>query len=136
MKYLKLFNESYSSDDYYEEVSLSDYEKWSKVRIPQSLVRKIESRLIWGYGCRRMSPTYLKIWGDKAIIKNMMVTQKDYTTLNFKTSYMIRMSGDEWYWVDVDNSLAKRKYVDSHVYYRCDQEEGLMRLLSDFGLVK
>ena len=133
MKYLKLFNESDSSDDYYEEVSLSDYEKWRKVRIPQSLVRKIESRLIWGYGCRRMAPTYLQIGSNKAIMKS---TQKDYTTLNFKTTYMIRMSGDEWYWVDVDNSLVKKKYVDSHVYYRCDQEEGLMRLLSDLGLIK
>ena len=122
MKYLKLFNESDSSDDYYEEVSLSDYDKERKVRIPQSLVRKIESRLVVGYMCRKITPTYLSI--------------ESISSVNAKLSYMIRMSGDEWYWVDVDNSLVKKKYVDSHVYYRCDQEEGLMRLLSDLGLIK
>jgi hypothetical protein len=47
MKYLKLFNESDSSD-YYEEISLSDYDRERKVRIPQSLVRKIEKRLVLG----------------------------------------------------------------------------------------
>lgn len=134
MKYLKLFNESDSSD-YYEEVSLSDYDRERKVRIPQSLVRKIESRLILGYGCRR-TDTYLQIRSNKAIIKNMKNTQGDYTTLNFKSTYMIRMSDDEWYWVDVDNSLVNKKYVDSHVYYKCDQEDGLMRLLGDWGLIK
>jgi len=121
MKHLKLFNESDSSD-YYEEVSLSDYEKWRKVRIPQSLVRKIEGRLVLGYGCKKITPTYLSI--------------ESISSVNAKLSYMIRMSGDEWYWVDVDNSLVKKKGMASHVYYRCDQEEGLMRLLGDFGLVK
>ena len=119
MKYLKLFNESDSSD-YYVEVSLSDYEKWRKVRIPQSLVRKIESRLVLGYVCRKITATYLSIESIGSV----------------KLSYMIRMSGDEWYWVDVDNSLVKRKGMASHVYYRCDQEEGLMRLLVDCGLIK
>jgi hypothetical protein len=119
------FNESVesSSSDYYEEINFNEFDKEKKLRIPMVLVKKISMRLNPDYlPNRNISPIYLFL--------NPVNSFSDL-------SFTIRMSVDEWFWVDVDNSLGIRKdYLEDHVYYKCDQEEGLMRLLGDFGLFK
>jgi len=135
MKYLKLFNESItSSSDYYEEVNFNEFDKLKKLRIPMVLVKKISMRLNPDYLTnRKISPSYLFINSyEFGYPKKYLIPKKSSSDLSFT----IRMSADEWFWVDVDNSLGLRKDLEDHVYYKCDQEEGLMRLLGDLGLFK
>ena len=118
------FNESVesssSSSDYYEEINFNEFDKEKKLSIPQSLVKKISMRLNPDLVLKKVG-TYLFL---------------NHVNRFSDLSFTIRISADEWFWVDVDNSLGIKKDLKHHVYYKCDQEEGLMRLLGDFGLFK
>jgi len=119
MKYLKKFNES--SNEYYQ---TSEYNEWidviyhKSVEFEQKYVDEIKSRLKTEYYRINQHSNFIEIVYDRW------------------SNYEIGQAQDEWFYVRNEVQRYNDPYNESYVYYKCDQFEGLLKFLKDYGLIK
>ena len=125
MKYLRKFNES--SNEYYQTV---EYNEWvdvifsKSVKFEQRYVDEIQKRLKTEYyRIKQPEPNFIQIVYDRW------------------SNYEIGQFEDEWFYVrkEVQDIMSGSRMgfesPESYVYYKCDQFEGLLKFLKDYGLI-
>jgi hypothetical protein len=122
MKHLKSFNESNSSDFYTEE---SEFDPNNVVSLPLNDIKEIQKSIKSNYKIKFINT-------DPNIIK---IEKKSILPQN--TCWVVRLYEDEWYWVWEHNYerniLGQIEYEDIK-YYKCDQLDGVIKLLEDKGI--
>ena len=120
MKHLKKFNES--SNEYYQ---TSEYNEWidviysKSVEFEQKYVDEIQKRLKTEYYRINQHSNFIEIVYDRW------------------SNYEIGQAQDEWFYVRKEvQDIMSGPYNESYVYYKCDQFEGLLKFLKDYGLIK
>jgi len=127
MKYLKLF-EGYL-DEYYQKINRVDFDvyQWgednslnNRVDFDRKIMTNIGSLLNNGFKFDRLY-----------IGSNVM------TITGNRESILIIQLEDEWFLVRQQvEDIMSGPYNESYNYYRCDQVEGLKKLLKDKGIIK
>ena len=129
MKYLKLF-EGYL-DEYYQKITFNDFEVYqygkdnsvnNRVDFDRKLMINLGSLFTEGF---KFGTLYIggSIYG-MAINGN-------------RESILIIQLEDEWFLVRQQvEDIMSGPYNESYNYYRCDQVEGLKKLLKDKGIIK
>jgi translation elongation factor EF-1alpha len=130
MRYLQQF-ESYGEfyhrisgvDDLIEFITKSDYQSFSSSEFNQIKNQVHQVQFMW--------ETSIKDNNSKIIVTGAS-TNSIYKNRRRQKLYQISKLEDEWFYVigfDIlDNSGWYR-----HRYYKCDQLQGVLRLISDFG---
>jgi len=130
MKYLKLF-EGYL-DEYYQKITFRDFEvyQWgednsvnNRVDFDREIMTNIGSLLNKGFK-----------FGGLYIGGDMFGRVSGMTINGNRESILIIQLEDEWFLVNADNNITDND--ESYNYYRCDQVEGLKKLLKDKGIIK
>ena len=115
MKYLRKFNES--SNEYYQK---AEYIEWidaiysKSVEFEQKYVDEIQKRLKTEYYRINQHSNFIEIFYDRW------------------SNYEIGQVEDEWFYVRKE---VQGPYNESYVYYKCDQFEGLLKFLKNYGLI-
>ncbi len=124
MKYLERWMKFESKNDYYEEITWSEFSSGGRYNIPNKFRNIIKYSINSGY----------EINADDSLRSYLFIYNLDRSWGNKKCSWVIRYGSDDWWYVDKDNSLL---YDDGneHCYYKCDQFEGLLFLLSESGVI-
>ena len=119
MKYLKKFNES--SNEYYQIV---DYDEWidaifSKIiHFEERYIDEIENRLRTEYKVIRPGANYIEI-------------------VHYKwNNYEICQAHDEWFYAREEVQDTMSNSYGSITYYKCDQFDGLLKLLKDNNVIE
>jgi hypothetical protein len=127
MKWIKLF-EGYL-DEYYQEITFRDFEvyQWgednslnNRVDFDREIMTNIGSLLNKGFK-----------FGGLYIGGDMFGRVSGMTINGNRESILIIQLEDEWFLVNADNNND-----EPYNYYRCDQVEGLKKLLKDKGILK
>jgi len=130
MKWIKLF-EGYL-DEYYQEITFRDFEvyQWgednslnNRVDFDREIMTNIGSLLNKGFK-----------FGGLYIGGDMFGRVSGMTINGNRESILIIQLEDEWFLVNADNNITDND--ESYNYYRCDQVEGLKKLLKDKGIIK
>ena len=118
MKYLRKFNES--SNEYYQK---AEYNEWidaiysKSVEFEQKYVDEIQKRLKTEYYRINQHSNFIEIFYDRW------------------SNYEIGQAQDEWFYVRKEVQDYNDLYNQSYVYYKCDQFEGLLKFLKNYGLI-
>jgi hypothetical protein len=146
MKWMKLF-EGFDTDEYYQKINRVDFDvyQWgednslnNRVDFDRKIMTNIGSLLNNGFkfdmsGSAQKS-LYRYIGGDD-LIYVMTIT-------GIRESILIIQLEDEWFLVRQVKDIMSDQYnrigidTESYNYYRCDQVEGLKKLLKDKGIIK
>ena len=122
MKHLKYISEGFSKEEYYQEITYSDYLNESDRNpddpFPINLVNFLEKKIIPGYTIKT--------------IHNFFIARIKEIDKGHPNDICICRNDDEWYLVRIEFHLSNQEYG----YYRCDQVEGLIKLLKDKGIIK
>ena len=130
MKWIKLF-EGYL-DEYYQKITFRDFEvyQWgednslnNRVDFDREIMTNIGSLLNKGFK-----------FGGLYIGGDMFGRVSGMTINGNRESILIIQLEDEWFLVNADNNTTDND--ESYNYYRCDQVEGLKKLLKDKGIIK
>ena len=108
--------EAFSEDDYYKEISTHDYAQAEIIEFPASLEYKIRFRLEDGYEIeRRGSHMGVTIYNDEPTTDGL-----------WHGDWSIYLMEDEWFLVETEFSEG------DITFFKCDQWDGLMRLLKRY----
>ena len=126
MKWIKLFEEV--NNEYYQEISEEEYEDGHGVSFEQRYYDKLESFLnkpeVLGYkdmtnGADVFDGVYFQRGGIGSFSPYVTIYQDD----------------DEWFYVRINGRAWWRADEESYdTYYKCDQFDGLIKLLKDKDL--
>ena len=135
MRLLKLF-ESFTTDDYYQEQMDEEFSKIPIISMSDKYVSAISNIVDKYKSSRNVNNLEVKVGGDtkKYIrIKNpLQLNTPVYdvnSSRNIWTSLNISESEDEWFRVSIWYRIGYKRY-------KCDQIEGVERLLKDKGILK
>jgi hypothetical protein len=116
MKHLKMF-EGFD-DPYYWRITESEYDTIEPEEFSDGLQAKLDSILINGWELyHRPSSFMITLYNE-----------------NGERDWRVGKGGDEWFFADTTN--VDEEWNEEWKYYRCDQWEGLLKLLEDQGIVK
>jgi hypothetical protein len=116
---LKPIQEAFSEDDYYKEISIHDYAQAEVISFSISLEYKIKFRLEPGYEIeRRGSHMGVTIYNDEPTTDGL-----------WHGDWSIYLMEDEWFLVETEFSEG------DVTFFKCDQWDGLMRLLKRYKVV-
>jgi len=134
MRLLKLF-ESFTTDDYYQEQTDEEFSEIPSISMSDKYVSAISNIVDKYKSSRNVNNLEVKVGGDtkKHIrIKNpLQLNTPVYdvnSSRNIWTSLNISESEDEWFRVSIWYRIGYKRY-------KCDQIEGLERLLKDKILI-
>ena len=133
---IKLF-ESFETNEYYQEISESDANKIDSIKFDDS-VKKRFSKLLDSLKSKSFNLTYNF---DLALRKQgwpygWRENNKEFLNINIvlkKEHYgfdVLPINDDDWFIVIVFNR-SKNEYEFKYEYYKCDQYEGVIKLLKD-----
>jgi len=114
MRHIKLF-EAFGTDDYYKEITHEEYDSLrdSFINIPKSESYKLESLISDDYNAEKQQVRN---------ISYLLCRKKVRGGIN---PFTIVKLEDDWYLVYMEDQ-----------FFKCDQLEGLIKLLKDKGLTK
>jgi hypothetical protein len=122
MKHIKQWSifEGFNTDDYYQEI---DYEEWydqrlNRLNISDNLNNRIKNLFDSRSDYQKQDSKGSVIYVDKKDKKD-----KKGTLCEIKIS----LNDDDWYYVYIYNEVRE--------YYKCDQFDGLKKLLKDKGII-
>lgn len=137
---IKLF-EAFNKSDFYKKVSQQQWEDDSltgSVDISKTLVTDLKSKL--------EAYCLLKVFKDvidteKTCIS--IIVPFDEREKDERLEIFISQNEDEWFFVRVERklkslhglSVKRKRYREYWEYYKCDQEEGVVKLLEDLKLI-
>lgn len=110
MKYLKKFNEN----SYYEYCSEFDFDNKVSIEFNQKNLEKIREK---------MRPEY-SVFKLFKYINCILIVYNNHSSVD---QFEIHECEDEWFY------LVKLSY-QNYTYYKCDQLEGLLKLLTSFNV--
>ena len=120
MRHIKLF-EGFS-DSLYDEISYDEFSiEMDKNPNDDSSHKK------WKFLEKNIKSIY-----KTEIIHHVFTATSSEVDNDHPNDICILRKDDEWYLVRIEFHRTRQKYG----YYRCDQWEGLMRLLKDKGIIK
>jgi hypothetical protein len=136
MLYLKLFKESFDASDYYQEISPTDESRMKKVfdsfeeRYITELIELFNQELPPGHEYRMEDVIRLVTSG-----KNKDVVYLKFI-LDMSRHIIIGQLVDEWFMVSIYNNDKKNiQGFPERIVYKCDQFEGLVKLLQDKDII-
>ena len=154
MKYLKLF-EGFDTDEYYQKITEEDYltcqfgednslNPGKGVDFDRKIRANIESLLNKEFN---PSYTFMRNGSRNIEVTAMTIRENEYSGTSYPSQkvHIIIQLEDEWFLVreqvDPNREMEARYHwrigkVESYNYYRCDQVEGLKKLLKDKGIIK
>ena len=118
MRHIKLF-EGFGTDDYYTEISIDDEVDFMQQKTDEEDSKRV-FRLLSNMLENSEYDIELRSWRNEIFISN-----RDSVRV------WVICTGDEYYNVRYDDETNTYGY-----YYRCDQIDGLKKLLKDKGLTK
>ena len=133
MMYVKLF-EGFDNDDYYMELNDSDFynlkgaESFNCVSLSKEIRKKLRLlKYIPGY--------YLSVLAPDSNYTGFITIRQYANEIKYPLILMMICEiKDEWYLVREDRQNKKGgMYI--HRYWKCDQVEGVIRLLEDTGMI-
>jgi len=124
MKHIRLF-EGFNTDDYYQEI---DYEEWydqrlNRLNISDNLNNRIKNLFDSRSDYQKQDSQGSVIYVDK----NVYFTQSSLVNFIYIN---ISLNDYDWYYVYIYNEVR-----DKRSYYKCDQFDGLKKLLKDKGII-
>lgn len=123
MKHIRLFNES-NKEDYYTIVSEEEWEDFEAIEIPDNIFKKIDSLIDKKTYHIRFEPYQYS--GNAGLVARLIYRKSaNMSPRDGKYSCSIYTSGDDWYWVNIKGESL----------YKCDQDNGLIMLLKDKGII-
>ena len=130
MKWIKLFE--YFQNDFYEKIDGVDIwhnELKNITNIKSSIIHTIEKRLKKDYIFNIDGPSGPQFWKMKCGYPDFLQIIPSKESKNSLLFINIFETNDEWY-------LIKIVYTkESDILYKCDQLDGLLKLLGDFGII-
>ena len=137
MKHIKLF-EKFNIEDYYQEIGEAEFYRLKGASLFSEsncvfLSKDIRRRLrglkyITNYYVRILAPNNKVGFKGFAVINPYVNKQTSLSKLTW-----IYETKDEWYLVRTQQ--LNDDYRQEHHYYKCDQVDGVVRLLEDIGIV-
>ena len=129
MKHIKLF-EGFETDDYYTEISLDDEEDFMQQKTDEEDSKRV-FRLLSNMLENSEYGIELRSWRDYQIF----IHNRERIFRSVRV--WVICTGDEYYNVRYDDGERTAMSFSSYgYYYRCDQIDGLIKLLKDKGLTK
>ena len=111
--------EAFSEDDYYKEISTHEFSRAEVIDLPMEMENKIRFRLEPGYEIeRRGSHMGVTIYNDEPTTDGL-----------WHGDWSIYLMEDEWFLVETEFSEG------DVTFFKCDQWDGLMRLLKRYKVV-
>jgi hypothetical protein len=110
--------EAFSEDDYYKEIDFHEFSEAKIISLPQSMEDRIRSILINGYKIERIGSAGITISSYDAGIDGL-----------WSGDWHIFLMDDDWFLVDTEFSEG------DVAFFKCDQWDGLMRLLKRYKVV-
>jgi hypothetical protein len=114
------------NSDYWEEISFEEFSLGRRYKIPNKYSSVISDLVIGDLFKVRFGDVYSFLSFYYLFIES--VSDK-------RSSWVIRMGSDEWWYVDKDNSLL-RESGPKHSYYKCDQFDGLLVFLRQEKVIR
>jgi len=136
MKHLKHYTLLENKNEFYEEVDLSTFlnsllDDSDRIRFDDKLYKKILS--LFTKDLMDRIPTSNGIYKRPLLQKDVSLSLNKYciSVTNLYNGIDISISDDEWYYVMLRGEVIGYETK----YYKCDQYEGLVKLLKDFKLI-
>ncbi len=123
MKHLKKF-ESFTKEDYYFPIDESEYNYDNLVDFDKDILNRLKN----AYKLNTHMEVLFVVDGVKYGI---------YVSGSYPKNILITQHKDEWFYIrgEVDDIMSG-PYNPAYIYYKCDQLEGLIEYLSDYGFIK
>jgi hypothetical protein len=119
MKYLKKFNES--SSEYYQIIDQSEWKDdifYKSIHFEKKYIDEIKNRLKTEYKLTQPTSWIIEI-------------------VHYKwNNYIISQCQDEWFYAREDVEDEMSNSYGTNTYYKCDQFEGLLKLLKDNNAIE
>ena len=131
MKHIKKYNESRDSENYYVSISNEDWESSETVNIecpkliPILKERKLETPKTFRYHLSEST-----MWKKSYLEVQCILKKGGEHKHNENWLFWIEGGEDEFFYVWVQNKMH-----ESSDYFKCDQEEGVITLLEDYGIL-
>jgi hypothetical protein len=123
MKHIKQWSifEGFNTDDYYQEIEYNEWfsQRLNRLYISDNLNNRIKNLFDSSFDYQKLDNQGSIIFVDKK------EGREENRIVSIEVKIMI--NDDDWYYVDISNILD----FNSSGYYKCDQFDGLKKLLKD-----
>jgi hypothetical protein len=126
MKHIKLFKEGFNKEDYYVSIDESEYSYDDVDDFDKELANKLTKE----YGLK--SEVIYIGYSNTQAYHGLSIRSK----VSYPRNILITQHKDEWFYIrgEVDDIMSC-PYNPSYIYFKCDQVEGLMEFLKDYGFI-
>ena len=141
MKYLKLFEDIFSTNDYYSEISADEWTSFLPSSMTDDHINKIKKMCNKKLVVREMRPPHDDIASNPNSLCNYLAYHKKYVD-KVTTQVLFRESIDLYEYKDEEWFIIKYviydwdKQIDKMNIVKCDGIDGLLRFFKDKKLLK